>query len=56
MPYGKVKVIDEECDPPVVVVRYATVEEAEWFIAYIRDHGGKKGREKVERGGYRIDA
>lgn len=51
-----VAVVDEETDPPVVVTRWQTVAQAEGFIEYIRRHGGRKGTEKVERGGYGIDA
>lgn len=48
-------VVDEECDPPVVVIRYDTLAITEWFIAYLAKHGGTVTREKVERGGYGID-
>jgi hypothetical protein len=50
-----VAVVDVECDPPVVVTRYKTPGEAEWFLGYLAEHGGRASREKVERGGYGID-
>lgn len=51
-----VAVVDEESSPPVIVTRYATVPDAEWFIGYLAQHGGTAIRAKVERGGYGIDA
>lgn len=51
-----VAIVDIECDPPVVITRYAKVEDAEWFIGYLAEHGGAITQAKVERGGYAIDA
>jgi predicted enzyme related to lactoylglutathione lyase len=51
-----VAVVDEETDPPVVVIRYKTVAEAEWYLGYLREHGGTVTRAKIARGGYGIDA
>ena len=50
-----VAVVDEESDPPTVVLRYAEVSQAEWYLGHLRDHGGTVLREKVNRGGYGID-
>lgn len=51
-----VAVVDEESDPPGrVVIRYETVAKAEWYIAYLHEHGGTVTRAKIERGGYGID-
>jgi hypothetical protein len=50
-----VAVVDTECSPARVVTRYASAEQAEWFLTYLRDHGGSVLRSKVERGGYAID-
>jgi hypothetical protein len=50
-----VAVVDEESDPPCVVTRYPTAEQAEWFIGYLEEHGGTTTAEKVRRGGYGID-
>lgn len=38
-----------------MVIRYDTPEQAEWYIGYLYDHGGKVTRAKIERGGYGID-
>jgi hypothetical protein len=51
-----VAVVDEESNPPVVVIRYPTVSDAEWYLGYLHDHGGTYLREKIARGGYGIDA
>lgn len=51
-----VAVVDEEASPPVVVTRYKTAKEAEWYLTYLAEHGGEHLRAKVERGGYGIDA
>lgn len=51
-----VAVVDEECDPPVVVIRYKTPEDAAWYLGYLSEHGGSAIRAKVARGGYGIDA
>lgn len=51
-----VAVVDEESRPVWTVTRCKTVGEAEWFIGYLHDHGGQAAREKIERGGYGIDA
>ncbi len=51
-----VAVIDIECNPNYVVIRYATVKQAEWFIGQLASHGGTTARDKVARGGYAIDA
>lgn len=51
-----VAVVDEEADPPVIVTRYQQVAQAEWFLGYLREHGGSVLRDKVDRGGYGIDA
>lgn len=51
-----VTVVDEESNPPRVVARYPKVELAEWHIANLAEHGGAEERDKVERGGYGIDA
>lgn len=48
-------VVDKECDPPYTVARYDKVYKAEFHLTWLRDHGGKKARAKVERSGYRID-
>ena len=48
-------IVDEESDPPWVVVRYDTRAKAEKYLAYLAKHGGTYLREKVERGGYGID-
>lgn len=54
--WGSVAIVDEECNPPVVVTRYESVAQAEWFLGYLAAHGGSVTRAKVERGGYGIDA
>lgn len=54
-----VAVVDEESPGtgrPWVVTRCKDVAEAEWFIAYLAEHGGTAARAKVARGGYGIDA
>jgi hypothetical protein len=48
-------VVDEECDPSWVVIRYDTLAKAEKYLAYLAKHGGTALRAKVERGGYGID-
>lgn len=50
-----VAVVDIECDPSYVVIRYARLEQAEWYTTYLGDHGGSVIRAKVERGGYAIN-
>lgn len=50
-----VAVVDIECDPNYVVIRYKRPEQAEWYTTYLADHGGAVLRAKVERGGYSID-
>lgn len=47
-------VTDTECTPPHVVARYARRGQAEWFLAYLREHGGDAGRAKADRGGYEV--
>lgn len=51
-----VAVVDVETNPPVVVTRYQGTAQAEWFLGYLREHGGQVLREKVDRGGYGIGA
>ena len=51
-----VAIVDIECSPPVVVIRYSKIEHAEWFLSYLAEHGGTETRSKVERGGYAVDA
>ncbi len=53
---NSVAVVDEETDPPYVVTRYATVQQAEWYLGYLACHGGRYLAAKVARGGYGIDA
>jgi len=49
-------IVDEESNPMgVVVARYARLDQAEFHIGWLRDHGGAWLRAKVERGGYGID-
>ena len=47
-------VIDTECSPPYVVTRYAKREQAQWYLDYLREHGGTVTRMKIDRGGYKI--
>jgi len=49
-----VAVTDVECAPPHVVVRYRTRAVAEWYLGYLREHGGTVTRAKIDRGGYEI--
>lgn len=51
-----VAVVDIECEPPRVVIRYETVEKAEWYMGYLYEFGGTETRKKIDRGGYSIDA
>ena len=51
-----VAIVDIECNPPVVIIRYSKVEHAEWFLGYLAEHGGTETRAKVKRGGYVIKA
>lgn len=51
-----VAVVDVETNPPVIVTRYQETAQAEWFLGYLREHGGQVLREKADRGGYGIDA
>jgi hypothetical protein len=53
--WGRVAVVDTETDPPYVVTRYETPEQAEWFIGYLREHGGTATAAKIDRGAYSID-
>lgn len=58
MTYEKDKpfaIVDEESNPPVVIARYARLEQAEFHIGHLAATGGKYLRDKVERGGYGID-
>ena len=48
-------VVDVENNPPVVIARYERLDQAEWHIGHLKDHGGTVLRKKVERGGYGID-
>lgn len=53
--FGRVAVTDTETDPPVVVLRYDKPEQAEWYLGWLREHGGTQARDKIDRGGYGID-
>lgn len=47
-------VTDVECEPPYAVARYARVEQAQWFLSYLRENGGTAIRAKADRGGYEV--
>lgn len=49
-----VAVTDVECDPPYAVTSYGTRAGAEWYLRYLRKHGGTETRKKIDRGGYEI--
>lgn len=48
-------VADTTSAPHYAVVRYERREMAEWYLGYLKDHGGSAARKKVENGGYAVE-